>query len=275
MAVSDSSLGSYNLEDIRAHLEEDGVALVRGLLSSDNLCLLERAIQGVMENPSHMAANFGSAGTEEGLFFSDYNNWRRNKDVESMVRLPAVVDLVSSVLSTNTLRIFHDHVLVKGGRAKETPWHHDQPYYLVDGPKNASIWITADRVAKENSLAFIRGSHRHPTLFMPARFAGGAMSEPLDGFEELTDASINALSNRGILIYSMEPGDAIIFNHRTVHCALANLSGRMRRALSIRYLGDGAFMSWKCVNPTPPFHKMGLKFEEGAAPSDSWFPRVA
>ena len=36
----------------------------------------------------------------------------------------------------------------------------------------------------------------------------------------------------------MEPGDAVLFDYRTVHGARANMSKLRRRAFSMRWLGD-------------------------------------
>ena len=275
MSAESQPYSAEQLAEMRARFDEDGVVLARGLMR-DRLPLLESAIQAVVDGPSRLAANYGDPDDPDSSFFSDYSNWRRHKPLEEIIRLPQVANTVRSVLGSDTLRIFHDHVLVKKGRAKSTPWHHDQPYYLVDGPKNASVWITPDSVAAENSLAYVRGSHKEPGLFMPAKFKSGeAMDPAVEGFRDLTPEVLDDLAERGILVFSMQPGDALIFDYRTVHGALPNLSGKQRRALSIRYLGDDAHLTWNCVNPTPPFHRMGLKFAEGDPLPEAWFPRVA
>jgi len=42
---------------------------------------------------------------------------------------------------------YHEHVLTKDpGTSKETPWHHDQSYYPVDGQNLVSLWIPVDAV---------------------------------------------------------------------------------------------------------------------------------
>ncbi len=260
---------------MRQALEEDGVVLVRGLVSQTDLPVLETAIAEALEKPSRMAANFGDTANPDKMFFSDFNNWRRNKHIEAIVKRPENIELIKGLTGSKTVRLFHDHVLVKGGEAKETPWHHDQPYYLVDGPKNVSVWITPDYVSEDNALAFIRGSHKLSQLYMPARFkAGELMSKEIGEFKELTDDEVRRISQRGIITYSMAPGDAIVFNYRSVHKALPNYSTRIRRTLSIRYLVDDSFMTWRCVNPTPPLHRMGLKFQEGDPLPETWFPTL-
>ena len=39
-------------------------------------------------------------------------------------------------MQSQTVQLFHDHVLVKEpGTSKDTPWHSDGPYYFVNGQK--------------------------------------------------------------------------------------------------------------------------------------------
>ena len=55
-----------------------------------------------------------------------------------------------SFSGSKTVRLFHEHVLVKEpGADVPTPWHHDQPYYCVDGRQNVSLWAPLDPVGRE------------------------------------------------------------------------------------------------------------------------------
>jgi ectoine hydroxylase-related dioxygenase (phytanoyl-CoA dioxygenase family) len=68
------------------------------------------------------------------------------------------------------MRIFHEHVLVKEPKTSEsTSWHHDQPYYCVDGEQVCSIWLPLDPVPKESGLEFVAGSHLLGKMFMNFR----------------------------------------------------------------------------------------------------------
>ena len=57
------------------------------------------------------------------------------------------------------------------GTEKETPWHHDQAYYPVDGFKMLSIWMPVDPVSLDSSVKFVKGSHRWGKWFHPRKFA--------------------------------------------------------------------------------------------------------
>ena len=43
-------------------------------------------------------------------------------------------------MDSATARFFHEHVLVKEPRTESrTPWHHDLPYYCIDGTQTVSF----------------------------------------------------------------------------------------------------------------------------------------
>ena len=90
--------------------------------------------------------------------------------------LPRVVfegglaSLAGQLMQSSTVRFFHEHVLVKQpGATEPTPWHHDDPYYGIDGLQNVSMWIALDRVPATSRLQFIAGSHLWGRRFGPRK----------------------------------------------------------------------------------------------------------
>ena len=74
-------------------------------------------------------------------------------------------------MGSQTVRLYHDHVLVKEPRTTaKTPWHQDQPYYCIDGTQNVSFWIPLDPVPRESTLEFVAGSQAAGTWYMPRSF---------------------------------------------------------------------------------------------------------
>ncbi|GIS71219.1 MAG: hypothetical protein CM1200mP10_07960 [Candidatus Neomarinimicrobiota bacterium] len=69
-------------------------------------------------------------------------------------------EIAGRITKSDQIRIFHEHILVKEPKTSErTPWHHDQPYYCVDGNQVCSIWLPLDPVPRKAGLEFIAGSH--------------------------------------------------------------------------------------------------------------------
>ena len=97
-------------------------------------------------------------------------------------------------MRSTTVRFFHEHVLVKEpGTAEVTPWHHDQPYYCVDGDQNVSFWISLDSVPADAGVEFLVGSHRWGRNFVPRKFVDStAYAAAEHGFELVPDIDARA-----------------------------------------------------------------------------------
>ena len=80
----------------------------------------------------------------------------RNKDGSYMLEEGGSIEadeVAARLMGSRTARFFHEHVLVKEpGATERTPWHHDQPYYPVDGDQNVSMWIALDPVPRAVDL---------------------------------------------------------------------------------------------------------------------------
>ncbi len=85
---------------------------------------------------------------------------------------------------------YHDHLLVKEpGTQERTPWHHDQPYYPIDGEQIVSLWTPLDPVDRETCVEYVKGSHRWGRWFQPKFFKQGGVDLQVQDsrFEPLPD----------------------------------------------------------------------------------------
>jgi len=72
--------------------------------------------------------------------------------------------------------------------------------------------------------------------------------------------------------WPMQPGDAVIFDFRTVHGARGNPGGSRRRALSLRWVGDDARYVQRPGRTSPPFP--GHDMQAGQKLREDWFPTI-
>ena len=87
------------------------------------------------------------------------------------LRCTARFPQLARTLLGETPRFFHEHILVKERDTHEiTPWHHDEPYYCIDGASNVSLWVSLDPVPRAAGVEFIVGSHRWGRRFVPRKF---------------------------------------------------------------------------------------------------------
>ena len=236
----------------------DGVLLLRGIFA-DWVEDLRRGMETNIGTPSWRER---SVRPDDGSapFFQDFCNWDKIPEYRRFVTESPAAALAGRLMGSKTARLFHEHILIKEpGSSVVTPWHHDMPYYCVEGSMNCSLWIALDPVARDCAVEYVAASHRWGREFRPERFNGTALT-PGDARERMPDIAADraAYDIRG---WDMEPGDAVAFTYRTVHGAPANRSANRRRAFSIRFVGDDAVYAEKGVH-SPPFPDLALEVGE-------------
>jgi len=250
----------------------DGACVLRGVFTAWTETLRAGVARNLAEPSADVKIYQGKDGA--GRFVGDYCNWDRIPEYRDFIFNSPAAAIGRALMGTKTVRLFHEHVLVKEpGADVPTPWHQDQPYYCVDGSDTVSLWIPLDPVPRERTLEFVAGSHRWGKSFRPERFNKTALNEN-DGLEPVPDIDANR-GSYDILGWALEPGDAVAFNYRTLHGAPANRSKvEQRRAFSLRLLGDDVrFARREGIVTSPPFR--GVKLPHGAVMDAPEFPLLA
>jgi ectoine hydroxylase-related dioxygenase (phytanoyl-CoA dioxygenase family) len=225
-------------DDVINEFHENGVTVIRGLFGPwvDGV---REAIEENKLNPSWRERTYKPENKNESEFFQDYCVWNNFAGYRALVVESPMAQIAAKLMRSKTAKIFHDHVLVKEpGNSVKTPWHHDQPYYIVDGRQSVSFWVPLDMVPQERSIEFVAGSHQWGKDFKPKRFDGTDLYAE-DGAEPVPEID-NCRDSFNIKSWATEPGDAIAFNFRTLHGAAANPSPDRRRVTSVRWVGDDA-----------------------------------
>lgn len=253
--------------------EKDGVLLMRGVFS-DWVDTLRNGVEKNMQEPGPWSREYNQAG-EPGRFFGDYCNWQRIDEYRDFLFNSEAPSLAAQLMQSAQVRIFHEHVLVKEpGTDKITPWHHDQPYYCIDGRQVCSMWIPLDPVPVETCPEFIRGSHLWGQWFLPRKFSGVDYDHSDEKLESIPDIS-SQREKYDIQSWELEPGDAIAFHFLTVHGAPSNQSAlHRRRGFSARWLGDDAVYAQRSGEISPPFPGLESKLSPGDELSSEEFPVV-
>ena len=150
-----------------ADYKKDGAVPLRGVISSEWIARLREGVEENLCHPGPYAKRYTPQGNP-GMFFGDYCNWQRISPYRDFFFESNAKELAGQLMGSAKVNLYHEHVLVKEPGTKErTPWHHDQPYYPIDGQDIVSLWIPLDPVEKDTSIEFIAGSHawgsRRPT----------------------------------------------------------------------------------------------------------------
>ena len=161
---------NQDLDTVAAEFRRDGACVVRGLLDDDEVAQLVEGVERNLAEPSERAIE-GGGDTGSGRFFEDFRNWTRIAPYEAVIRGSRLGTVAAALMGSRTVRLHHDHLLVKEpGTTIRTPWHQDQPYYNIDGADTVSFWIPLDPVPRESTLEFVAGSHASRTWYMPRGF---------------------------------------------------------------------------------------------------------
>jgi len=250
--------------------QRDGVILLKAIFA-DWIETLREGVERNIREPGPYGRDYPVEG---GRFFGDYCNWSRIGEYrEFLFRSPAA-ETVADLMQSRTARVFHEHVLVKEpGTDRITPWHHDQPYYCVDGSQVCSLWIPLDPVEKTTCPEFVAGSHRWGRRFMPRKFSGIDYDHDDPDLEAAPDIDARR-GDYDIRSWQLEPGDAIAFHFMTLHGAPANLSAHRRRGFAARWLGDDTVYAKRSGEVSPPFPGLDERLSPGDPLDTEEFPLV-
>lgn len=246
----------------------DGVVLVRGLFA-DHVDTLRAGIARNMQEPGPYASENRRDG-ETGRFFDDYCNWQRIPEFEEVIFKSSVAEVAAALMGSESVQLFHDHVLVKEpGTSMATPWHQDSPYYFVEGKQTVSFWSPLDSV-KEASLRCVAGSHRWAKEVLPTKWASEEnFFADSDAYMPVPDPEAEGMK---IIEFEMAPGDAVAFDFRTLHGARGNRAANRRRAFSLRLVGDDARYVERPGRTSPPYPGHGM--QPGERLRIDWFPEI-
>ncbi|MBV9903210.1 MAG: phytanoyl-CoA dioxygenase family protein [Alphaproteobacteria bacterium] len=262
-----------NMDALRKQYREDGVVFLPRALDKRALDEALAAYEWSLANPGPGASRIKQHG--DALFYQDLYNPRCTAAYRPMLEASPLNRIIADIWQTPDVWFMYEQVfLKKGGESRRTPWHQDSSYLAVAGDDLAVAWITFDRVAKEESLEFVRGSHRG-TLYNGSSFALDDDTAPLhagDALPRLPDIEA-ARSKYDIVAYGVEPGDVVLFHPAMLHGGAPTHPGQRRRTLTLRYLGRDSFYDRR-PGPTGPRLTPGHGMQHGDRLRDPLFLKL-
>jgi ectoine hydroxylase-related dioxygenase (phytanoyl-CoA dioxygenase family) len=275
ITVDASHVSAYDADarDIET-FKRDGVVLLRGVFA-DWVERLRAGLQRNLDNPQGFAYPCESNPQgEPGRFFDSYCNWQLIPEYLTYVNESCAASIAGQFMAAQRVQFFHEHAFLKApGTQRATPWHQDLPYYCVDGTQTASVYVSLDRADADVAVQFVKGSHRWGKLFYPRVFEdGSSFNDDQSGGQQMEPVpDIDA--HRGdyqIAAWSLEPGDTIVFDFRTLHGTGDATVRKLRRAFSTRWLGDDVSYCERPGETSPPYTDHGMR--PGERMREDWFP---
>jgi ectoine hydroxylase-related dioxygenase (phytanoyl-CoA dioxygenase family) len=247
----------------------NGAVVIRGIFTPAEVATLRQGIDANLAAPSPRS-KVASRPDDPGWFLEDFCNWSENEAYRNFIAQSPAPTVAARLMACETVRLYHDHLLVKEpGTRQPTPWHHDQPYYNIDGKDNVSMWIPVDSVPRESTLEFVAGSHLGPWLMPRTFMQREAIWFPEGSLAELPDIEGNRDSYR-ILGWELEPGDMVCFHMLTLHASGGTAT--RRRAFSIRFIGDDVRHAPRRWVTSPAFPGLVDELPAGAEMNHRLFP---
>ncbi len=240
----------------------DGVVFLPGALDAEAVAGALKAYEWSIANPGPRASRVAQRG--EGLFYQDLYHALGNPAAmdayRDVLQTSCIADVVASLWGSPDVWFMYEQVFLKeGGDARRTPWHQDSSYLTVAGEDLAVMWITFDGLKAQDSLEFVKGSHKGP-LYNGSRFDLDDDTLPLhetDAVPRLPDIE-GRRDEFDIVSWAVNPGDVVIFHPATLHGGAPTRAGQRRRTLTLRFFGKQAHYDLRPGPAGPPiqgFHK--------------------
>lgn len=254
---------SDSINRARTDYLRDGACCLRSVVGPRWLEVVRRGLNASMAAPTPLARIWEAPGGA-GRFFQDVFAWRGIADLRAFALHSGIAEHVACILQSEELRLYSDHVLIREGMSKETPWHQDASYCFVRGTQFCSVWMPVVPVSRQESLQLVRGSHAWGDLYLPVEFASKASYSHERGIAKEVPR-ITAGSSE-ILAWDLDPGDCIIFSALTLHSAPASPPIGERRSVYVtRWIGDDATYAeptWSVPRmPLAPNLQVGQQFQ--------------
>lgn len=223
---------------LRETYARDGVVFLPRALDATALADAQAAYDWSLAHPGPLASRIPQRTSS--TFYQDLYNPDCLTGYRAMLQRSPIPAMVADVWGTPDVWFMYEQVFLKeGGDTRRTPWHQDSSYLAVAGDDLAVVWITFDPVAADQSLEFVRGSHKG-TLYNTSRFDLADETRPIQPRASQPDLpDIEADRARwDIVSWAVEPGDLIVFHPAMLHGGAATRPRQRRRTLTLRFFGE-------------------------------------
>ena len=235
-----ASASAQDLASARAAWGADGVVVLRQALDGRALAEARRAYDWSLAHPGPAASRIPQA--TQATFYQDLYNPDCLAGYRAMLEASPLPALIARLWDGPDVWFFYEQVFLKeGGEARRTPWHQDSAYLAIAGPHLAVAWISFDPLSRQDSLEFVRGSHRG-VLYNGSRFEVGDDTAPINPGSSLPRLP-DIEASRGdwdIVAFATEPGDVVVFHPAMLHGGAPTRPGQRRRTLTLRFFGADA-----------------------------------
>ena len=260
--ITQSEISSFTL---------DGVVHLPEILHKDWIDLLDSSLKLILNNPRMFAdltalgndlnetqglAVSGDSDIKGGRFLSGVDHWKENENFAAFAKISPLPSIAAKLMNSKKIYLYEDSVLIKEpSTAERTVFHQDLGYFHLEGESICTVWTPLDDVnAETGGVVYLRSSHKDKKVFKPNWFVVNESLPDTEG-NELPDIEIDD-EKLDLIRFDTKPGDLVVHHALTLHGAGANSStSRQRRAISVRYCGDGSTYKIRPGAPKKAHHE--------------------
>ena len=169
-----------------------------------------------------------------------FNLWRVEPRIREFVFDSRLARWAAQLIGAGAVRILEDNALWKAPRSGgELKWHQDWPYWPLAQPNAVTAWIALDDTdAANGAMSVAVGSHLTGER-LPVAFGTGTPYH-----HDRRPATVGLIEDPAelgleIAVLKLRAGEASFHSSLVWHGSGPNDSDRPRRAVVIRYVGDG------------------------------------
>jgi ectoine hydroxylase-related dioxygenase (phytanoyl-CoA dioxygenase family) len=209
------------------------------VLTDSELADLRVALDRVVRDDGAAGAdakrNIG--GGDQSVVTQIVNIWQAEPAFAAHLVNDRIVPMVTQLLGTDTLRVWHDQVQIKPPRiGGPTTWHQDFPYWpVLSAPDLVSAWVPLEDADVENGcMSMVRHSHQWGTYNGP--HGGGTIGNTPDNGPAYAPSCVPEGAAVETVPCPVRAGSVVFHHCLTWHGAPPNHSERSRPAIAVHYM---------------------------------------
>ncbi len=225
------------LTEIRACTETHGFAIVKGLLPDHIVEMLQREVQRVVDPDKTIGP--GESRTHLSFIETAYDAW-------VLFEYEPFMNLHRALIGTDELCVHRSAAIIRKTGSKVVNWHSDWGGYLEGPPKNTGdvlnrgLWpsgkwfyITGSRPT-HGGLCVIEDSHVEG-WHGPEGFKLTADRRSFYRDDGRDESRYDDFDIPGLVPLITDPGDCLVFAHRTQHGAFSNQEEEDRLSCAVGF----------------------------------------
>ena len=228
----------------------DGVVRINGKFDKEWIKKLKEGISKDFQNPSPRFVRHTKDDDSPG-YFEDFWTWNLFDEFIDFVYNSPTGQIASELMDASKVNLVMDNwFLREAGSKSGAPFHHDISYFDFDGSM-CVLWLPLEPVPKEESIAWIKGSHLWDKLYIRTRFQEGHPNDGKAGIVngksyEITPDILSNKEDYDFLQWDLELGDCIFFDIRTLHGSLSqSIPERTIQRYTLRMAKEGSKIEYR------------------------------